>query len=275
MPNIPAVVSASGLKRLKPEDVGKKRSSPMHRMRCHIVKVGLTLLLLTLLGRPAMTRADLIRPDAKQSFPDLASDIVGAQTYTFDSSTRTGLFQVNNNPAILALGPTGASESYVYDPAGGAARSQLIQIRLDAMGKMLNDPGNSYSLYGSVQVAGKTYAGLLLQGTPTRFGFASPNPQTPGMSVYDLNMNLTGGLLQQAYGKDAYIRIIAEANSSFDGSFDKSFLGLKALTNVRAYDAPFAAAVPEPSAFAILLVCGGAGLLYHRRRSQGNRIGRV
>ncbi len=240
----------------------------MHRMRFPFVKIGLSLVSLTFLGRPAESHADLIRPDAKQSFPDLASDIVGTQSYTFDSSSRTGLFQVNNTPAVLALGPNVSSESYVYDPTGGSARSQSLQVKLDSSGRLLNDTGNSYSLYGSVQVNGQTYSGLLLQGTPTQFGFANPNPQTPGMSVYDLNMNLTGGLLQRKYGNDAYIRIIAETNSTFDGTFDKSFVGLKAMTNVRSYNSPAASAIPEPSAFAILLACGSVGLLYHRSRTR-------
>jgi len=238
----------------------------MHRMRRHSVKIGLILALFACFGRPASTLADLIRPDAKQSFPDLSSDIVGTQTYTFDPSTGTGIFQVNNTPAVLATGPSVSNESYVYDPTGGAARSQSIQIKLDSSGKLLNDPGNSYSLYGSVQVDGKTYSGLLLQGTPTQFGFASPNPQTPGMSIYDLNMNLTGGLLQPKYGGDAYVRIIAETNSTFNGSFSQSFLGLKAMTNVRSYNLVNQAAVPEPSAFAIMLACGCFGLIYHRRK---------
>ena len=238
----------------------------MHRMRYRFVKFGLIPALVAFLGLLGNTRADLIRPDAKQSFPDLSSDIVGAQTYTFDPSTRTGLFRVENTPAVLATGPNTAGESYVYDPAGGAARSQQLTIRLDSSGRLLNDSGNSYSLYGSVRVDGQTYSGLLLQGTPTRFGFVSPDPRAPGMSVYDLNMNLSGGLLQQKYGPDAYIRIIAETNSTFDGTFDRSFLGLKAMTNVRSYNGPTPAAIPEPSAFAVFLAIGALGLVYHRRR---------
>jgi len=58
------------------------------------------------------------------------------------------------------------------------------------------------------------------------------------MSVYDMHMTLTGGALKDAYGPDAYVRIIAETNSTFDGTFTKSFLGLKTLTNVRAYHSP-------------------------------------
>jgi hypothetical protein len=246
----------------------------MHRMRHYFAKIGPTLVLAAVLGQPSVTRADLIRPGATQSFPDLSGDIVGNQTYSFDPSTQTGLFQVNNAPALLATGPQVSSEHTINDlPA--QSRSQSVQLKLDASGHLINDASNSYALYGSVIVDGKTFSGLLLQGTPTQFGWASPTSTPLGMAVYDLNLTLTGGLLKQVYGPDAYVRIITETNSTFDGTFTKSFLGLKPLTNVRAYNAPVPAPIPEPSTFAILLACGGAGLLYHRRRRVvGGELGR-
>ena len=93
------------------------------------------------------------------------------------------------------------------------------------------------------------------------------------MSVYDLNMTLTGGALKQMYGPDAYMRIIAETNSTFTGSFSTSFLGLKAMTDVRAYDAlATAAPIPEPSTLAILAVSFGALLArQHLRRVAARR----
>ena len=240
----------------------------MHRMRRPLAKVGKTLTLAAVLGLVPATaaRAALIRPDASQSFPDLSGDIVGTQSYVYDPTTGTGTFQVNNTPTLLATGPQPSSEFYVNDLAA-TARSQSLQATLDSSGNLVNDPGNSYKLYGSVTVNGQTYSGLLLQGTPTGFGWAPPNPSTPTMSVYDLNMTITGGLLQQAYGGSAYMRVIAETNSTFNGTFDQSFLGLKAMTNVRSYTAPSPAPVPEPSTFAILLAFGGVGVAYrHRRR---------
>ena len=42
------------------------------------------------------------------------------------------------------------------------------------------------------------------------------------------------------------------------------------MTNVRAYNAPGQSGpVAEPSTFAIVLACTGAGLLYHQRRRIG------
>jgi hypothetical protein len=239
----------------------------MHRMRCDLAKVSLTLALAALLGQPSTTRADLIRPNATQSFPDLSSDIVGTQSYSFTPATQSGVFQVQNSPAVLALGPSQSSETFVNNLPGGAASSQSLVMMLDANGNLLNNGTGSYSLFGSVTVDGKLYSGLLLQGTPTAFGYASPNPQAPAMGIYDANIKLTGGLLQSLYGNEAYMRIIAETNSTFTGAFNQSFIGLKAITNIRSYEAPQLAPVPEPTAFAVLLACGGAGLAYHRRRT--------
>jgi hypothetical protein len=237
----------------------------MHRMRRLYAKVGLTLTLLfaaPLMG-PNVSRADLIRPTASQSFPDLSGDIVGTQNYVYNAATGMGVFTVNSAPSLLALGPQQSSEYYVYDPTG-QARSQSLQLTLDSSGRLVTGANNTYSLYGSVTVDGHEYNGLLLQGTPTAFGFASPNPSAPTMSVYDVSLNLTGGQLQEAFGKDAYLRIIAETNSTFDGTFTRDFSGRKTLTNVRAYNAPSPRPIPEPSTFALLLACGGAGLLYKR-----------
>ena len=254
----------------------------MHRMRCDfattLAKAGLTLAaaVIATLGNPAprSALADLIRPTAAQSFPDLDGDIAATQRYTYDPSTATGTFQVNSAPTLLALGPNVASEYTINDTAS-APRSESLQLVLDSSGHLLtNNPGNTFSLYGSVTINGQNYSGLLLQGTPTQFGYASPSSGSPSMSVYDLNMTLTGGKLQQLYGPDAYMRIIAETNSTFTGSFNQSFLGMKAKTNVRAYDALGAPApIPEPSTLAILTVCFGAMLASrHRRRHAARKL---
>ncbi len=239
----------------------------MHRMRDNLTTVGLFLLTLAiLLAFPATTtRGALLKPNAGQAFPDMASDIVGSQNYTYNAATQTGTFVVNNSPALIALGTQASNEYYVYDPAG-QPRSETIQVKLDASGNIVSDPGNSFSVYGSVTIGGKNFSGLLLQGTPTGFGFAATNPGTPTMSNFDLDISLTGGLLKEAYGPEAYIRVSSELGSTFDGSFTSSFSGLKTWTNVRAYDAPKPSPVPEPSTCAILLVCSGAGLYYHQRR---------
>src|SRR4051812_34993647 len=163
----------------------------MHRMRYHFARTGLTFLVASVFGSAVSARADLYRPNATQSFPDLASDIVGSQAYRYDASAQTGTFVVNNAPSLIALGPQQSSEFNVYDPPG-QPRSEIIQVKLDSTGKLVADPANTFTVYGSVTIDGKPFSGLLLQGTPTGFGWAAPNAGTPTGSNFDLNVNLTG-----------------------------------------------------------------------------------
>ena len=124
-------------------------------------------------------RADLIRPNAAQSFPDLASDIVGSQAYTYDAATQTGTFVVNNAPSLIALGPQRRASSYVYDPPG-QPRSETIQVKLDSSGNLVDDPGNSFSVYGSVTIDGKSFSGPAAPGDADRRSAGPrPSPGTP------------------------------------------------------------------------------------------------
>lgn len=236
----------------------------LHRMHNRLAaRIGLALTLAALLGivTPRRAAADLIRPDAKQSFPDIQGNIVGTQTYVYDPSTQTGTFQVNNAPVLLATGPNSSAETFITDTAG-QVRGQTIQVKLDSSGKLLNDPGNTFSMYGTVNVGGKVLSGLLLQGTPTAFGF---DPHPGSLPHYDMNVALTGGYLKELYGPDAYVSIITETGNTFTGSFAQTFQATKPITNVRAYNAPNPLPVPEPSTFAMLLAFGGAGWLYRHR----------
>ena len=53
------------------------------------------------------------------------------------------------------------------------------------------------------------------------------------------------------------------------GSFSRSFAGVKAQSNTRAYHAP-ASTVPEPTPLVLLLACG-AGFFYRHRRRVGRQ----
>jgi hypothetical protein len=221
---------------------------------------------LALAAAPRSATADLLRPGATQSFPDTAGQLNGQLSYQFDPATGVGTLQVASAPAILAVGPRLSDEVYVDDPPG-LSRSETIQIKLNGSGDFLSSAGgNLFSMYGTVNVNGKTYSGLLLQGTPTGFGWQSPAGMPAGTAAFDLNVSLTGGALKEVYGPDAYVRVSPEISSTFTGDFTKNFAGLKVWTNVRAYDAPSPspAAVPEPSAVAILVLCGGAAAFLRR-----------
>lgn len=240
---------------------------PLHRMRCHLTTVGLVLTLAAF-GPDTAARGDLLRPGATQSFPDIAGNINGQLNYHYDGATGLGALEVNNAPSILAVGPAQSNEVYVND-LPGQARSESLQVMLDGAGRFQSgNPGNSFSMYGSVTVNGQTYSGLLLQGTPTAFGYANPGGMPQGTAAYDVNVNLTGGLLKEVYGPDAYIRIAPEIGSTFNGIFSSDFEGKKVWTNVRAYNAPTAAPIPEPSTFAIVFALGGGAALFHHRRGR-------
>ena len=136
----------------------------MHRMRDGFAVIWRTtrrtrvsLCLMALLATaPTQTQAvaDLIRPTASQSFPDLDGDIAATQTYHYDSTTQTGTFQVNSAPTLLATGPSASSEYTLNDTSSGP-RNETLQVVLDSKGNLVSgDPGNSFSLYGSVTVGG-------------------------------------------------------------------------------------------------------------------------
>jgi len=61
----------------------------MQRMCSVIAKVGLALFFVGLTGLCSPVRGDLIRSKPARSFPDIAGDIVGVQTYTYDPITQT------------------------------------------------------------------------------------------------------------------------------------------------------------------------------------------
>jgi hypothetical protein len=239
----------------------------MHRMRCFVAKAGGMVLLITLLDSRAP--AELILPAAGRAYPDIAADINGVQSYTYDPTTQTGAFQVTNTPYLLALGPTAADE-YSVQPNSDGIRRQVVSLTLDPNGHLVDNPSNSYALYGTVVVQGQTFDGLLLQGKPTSFGSQDLGPVGIATSdVYDLNMKVTGGKLAQAFGPDAYMRITPELLSTFEGSFTKDFSGDKAGSNTRGYHSLNPIPVPEPSTLVILLASCGAALVYRRCRRAG------
>lgn len=230
----------------------------MPRMRRLVARMGLVCVALVALA--AELPAELIRPRAGRAYPDIAADIHGLQTYTYDPTTGTGQFQVTNTPYLMALGPSTASEIDVRPTADGT-RQQIVRLKLDRDGRLIENPENTYEVYGTVVLGGKTYVGLLLKGTPTSFG-------SKEMDVFDLDMKLTGGALQPLFGDDAYLRIEPGGRSTFDGRFTRDFNGTEAQTNIRGYHAPRALAVPEPTTCLILLACG-AGWLALRRGLRG------
>jgi hypothetical protein len=242
----------------------------MHRMRHFVLLTGWILASSTFFAGPAA--AVLIRPAAEPSFADFAGDINGRINYTFDSASQRGLFNLTNTPYLIAGGPTSAQE-FIIQPNPDGVRRQVLTIALDVNGEILaDDPANNYEVWGTIHAGDQTFTGLLLQGTPTDFGYQDLDAVgIPTSDVFDATLQITGGALQQYFGSDTYIRITPELESTFhdigSGTFTQDFSGVKATTNTRTYNAPFPFPIPEPTTV-VLLLAGGAGLIRrHHRRS--------
>jgi hypothetical protein len=255
--------------------VGEGDLDHMHRMRNLIAKVGVTLACALTFGTQAP--AELIRPKAVRAYPDIAADINGVQTYTYNPATQTGTFQVTNTPYLLALSPLDSGESQIQ-PNSDGTRRQVVNLTLDRNGHLVDHPENTYALYGTVVLGGETFSGLLLQGKPTAFGATAPGKEDASHSgagsgsaapaskdVFELSMKITGGALASHFGRDLYMRIVPRADT-FNGQFTRDFSGSSARSNTRGYRA--SRNVPEPSTIVIVLVCGGGLLLWSRRRQK-------
>jgi hypothetical protein len=230
---------------------------------------------LWLAGTWQSTHADLIRSTPSRTFPDIAGDIVGTQTYTYDPVTQTGTFQVVNAPHLIALGPS-VKEMIQMLPDHDGTLSQSLRVKLDRNGRLVDSPNNRFQIWGTVVIGQQTYQGWLLEGKPTAFGadardrsfVRNKNPE-----VFDLNVQITGGKLAAAFGKEAYLRITPQAGSTFNGQFTADFSSAKPLTNLRASRKALPTTVPEPTTLVTLLTCG-AGLLACRLRRYFSRAPR-
>jgi len=244
----------------------------MQRMCSIIARVGVVASIVCLADVGSPARGDLIRSSPSRSFPDIAGDIVGAQTYTYDPVTQTGTFQFVNAPHLISLGPLVKDMVHMLPDQDGTL-SQSLRMKLDRNGRLVASPNNMFQIRGTVVIGDQTYQGLLLEGRPTAFG-AEVQDGSPARNkypeVFDLNMEITGGKLAEAFGREAYLRITPQAKSTFNGQFTADFSSERPLTNLRASRRGLPAPVPEPTALLTLLTCG-AGLLACRLRRHLSR----
>ena len=242
----------------------------MQRMCSVIARVGLVLFFVGITGLCSPVCGDLIRSKPARSFPDIAGDIVGVQTYTYDPATQTGTFEVVNAPHLISLGPS-VKDMLNMLPSQDGTLSQSLLMKLDRNGRLIDSPMNKFEIRGKVIIGGRTYDGLLLEGKPTAFGADVKAPSsTKNLEIFDLNMRITGGELQKAFGDAAYLRISPQDRSTFDGRFTTDFSSEKPLTNLRALRNTLPATVPEPTSLITFLTCG-AGLLAYKLRRYFNR----
>ena len=239
----------------------------MHRM--HRLARNAALAALIFVGFATSAPAALLRPNDTREYPDITAFANGYQTYTYNPSTQTGVFQLSNVPFLLTNGQNSDgsfNESNVTATTDSTSqRTQSLTVVLDSNGNLVASPSNSYQMYGTVTVGNQTYTGLLLSGTPTAFGSQTLKPMVNNEDLFDLTLKITGGSLASLYGPDAYIRVTSEANSSFDGVFTTDFSSEKVLTNTHTISTTVPSPAPEPTALVVLLACG-AGLFYRGRR---------
>jgi hypothetical protein len=251
-----------------PEDV------PMQRMCSVIARVGLTLFFVALTGLYSPVCGDLIRSKPERSFPDIAGDIVGVQTYTYDPISQTGTFAVVNAPHLISLGPS-VKDMLNMLPGQDGTLSQSLLMKLDRHGRLIDSPNNKFEIRGKVIIGDKTYEGLLLEGKPTAFGAdLKAASSAKNLEMFDLSMRITGGELARAFGDDAYLRIRPQDKSTFDGQFTTDFSSERPLTNLRAFRKPLPTAIPEPTPLITFLTCGAGLVVYKLRRYFGRRTPR-
>jgi hypothetical protein len=214
-------------------------------------------------GIATSSHAALLRPNDTREYPDITAFANGYQTYTYNPTTQTGVFQLSNVPFLLTSGQNsdGSFNQSNVTPTSNNIQSQTITAVLDANGNLVASPLNSFQIFGTVVIGDQTYTGLLLSGTPTAFGSQTLKPLVGNEDLFDLALKITGGSLSSLYGPDAYVRVTSEANSTFDGVFTTDFSSEKVLTNTHTITSTLPAPAPEPTALVVLLACG-AGLLY-------------
>ena len=238
----------------------------MQRMHYFFALTLLSSVFVGLTGKTA--EAALLHPDDKTTFPDLSTGFVsGSQTY----NASTGQFHAENIPFALALGAK-STDSYDVTSTDSGGRLQMLNLKVDNSGQLVNDPANNFELTGKVTIGGQTFTGLLLKGSvyaalgSLDLSKAPTNIQGASMFDVDLKIDKTNSLLGQAFsGGYAYLRLTVERGSTFNGSFANDFSGFKVAGNLRAYPGLPPVPVPEPTALVVLLAAG-AGLLVRRHR---------
>jgi hypothetical protein len=245
----------------------------MQRMRSVFAPTGRLLPFLILAAIQPTARADLIRAAPGRSFPDIAGDIGGSQTYVYDPVTQTGTFALINAPHLISLGPK-VKDLVPMEPDRHGTLTQTLELKLDCHGRLVDSPLNKFEIFGTVVINDRVYEGLLLKGRPTAFGIADhdqANDKNAG--VFGLNVEIEEGQLAHTFGTEAYLRIVPQANSTFRGEFTRDFSAEKPLTNLLALDRQLRASWVVPIAL-VTAFAAAAGLLAWRIARSTARLAR-
>ena len=250
----------------------------MHRMHCSLPTRGRAIViagvfLLTCSGGPRPARADLIRSSPAKGYPEIAGDVSGSQTYSYDPATRTGTFELVNSPHALELGPQKTSV-IPLQPNPDGTLEQSLRVVLDEKGKLVEGPNNSFQLRGTVVIGDQTYDGVLLEGRPISFGARAQlsTSRKSAMDAFDLNMKITGGKLADQFGSDVYLRIIPQADSTFRGEFTSDFSSGKPLTDLRSNGEGIRRPPPVPEPTTLLVFLAGGLIVAIGRRLRASSV---
>ncbi len=238
----------------------------MHRMRRPIALLSFALLWSGLTAHAA--RADLLPSPGGQSYPDIAGGVGGTQSYVFDPVTQMGTFQVTSSPFVFMTGPN-ANQEFLISPTSGGDRSQTLSLSLDSAGHLVSGGSNTFSIYGSTNVNGTSFSGLLLQATATSFG-----AQGGTDASFNVGMTVTGGALQSQFGPVAFLEMHTLPTASFNGTFNQSFSSSLICSNIVGYDSISPTPAPEASPIVLLLTAGGFWFASRARRKIAARFGR-
>ena len=218
------------------------------------LKMSWTLFALIMLAESTV-HASSVNTSHWEVYPKVSADINGTMNYRYNPETTMGDFNLSNTPFLLATGSTPAQEFSVTLPSTPGIRTQQISFHLDQQGQIIAGAPSSYTLYGEVTLHGQTFSGALLQGNPA--GFTAQylgTGRSQASSIFDIQVDITGGLLAPFFGSKIDVLIKPQLASTFTGSFAQSFSALKASSVTTGLQPLETFPVPEPSSMALFLM---------------------
>ena len=238
----------------------------MHRMSRFFAAIGFVLLVF---GPAAHAcRADLLPSPGGQSYPDIAGGVSGTQQYVFDPVKQMGAFSVTSSPFVFMTGPN-ANQEFLISPTTSGDRTQSLNLTLDSAGHLLSNGSNTFSIYGSVNLNGTSFSGLLLQAKATSFG-----AQGGTDASFNVAMSVTGGALESQFGPVAFLELHTLPTASFNGTFNHSFSSSLICSNIVGYDSISPTPAPEATPILLLITAGGFWAANRARRKIAERFGR-
>jgi hypothetical protein len=173
-------------------------------------------------------------------FPQIETDQTGTLTYSYNSGTSIGSFDVSST-AFSYAHDASSPQLFIFGNSTIPASFQ-IHFKTDASGNVNghNLVGDDFTVSGTIdmnndfQPDAGDLGGTLLTGTITQFGSLDNGGTT---DQFDFRFTITGGLLPTTFpadyaGKDIGVTMTSE-NSSFTGDFTQGFSG-----DVKATEGP-------------------------------------